>query len=295
MPLDAYALEVVQSQQIVLIIGLFLQGIFFSPFLVNYLKSVWLLSSLRVSVLFALHVNVGNALQLYRSDPEDGIDPFSDSTADTYTMIQFLTYFVQVIIGDAFMLYRLYVVWEKRWKAVTASTLIFVGNTLAVIVVIGLIPRGAKFVGLYFFPLSFIFNAITTGLITYRLLSATGGRFIHAHFSRRSRVSVNAIRYRRAFTIIIESAAIYSFASLGPFISFFTSPNTGYQVIACVMSPIIGLTFSLIVVRMAEGFVEKTSTYHEEMRSPIALRTYGGTSDAEDGLPPVNSKISGSQ
>ena len=72
-----------------------------------------------------------------------------------------------------------------------------------------------------------------------KLLNSGGDRFVHAHWTWSRRASFNFVRYQRVFEAVIESAAIYSFASLALLITSFVSPNIGYTVCFYLFSPLI--------------------------------------------------------
>ena len=107
-----------------------------------------------------------------------------------------------------------------------------------------------------------------------RLLhTGADARLAPAHWSWRRRASHALVRYRRVVEAIIESAAVYSFASIALLITFFVSPNVGYSVLFCIISPLVvctscslllccidltvrcrqGIVFSLIVVHIARN------------------------------------------
>ncbi len=64
----------------------------------------------------------------------------------------------------------------------------------------------------------------------WRLLQAD--KVLHADWRFRSRAWFNLVRYRRVVEAIVQSAAIYSTASIALVVTSFLSPNIGY--VACL-------------------------------------------------------------
>ncbi len=62
--------------------------------------------------------------------------------------------------------------------------------------------------------------------------SLQADKVLHADWRFRSRVLFNLVRYRRVVEAIVQSAAIYSTASIALVVTSFLSPNIGY--VACL-------------------------------------------------------------
>ncbi|KAJ2981886.1 hypothetical protein NUW54_g10817 [Trametes sanguinea] len=60
------------------------------------------------------------------------------------------------------------------------------------------------------------------------------------------------LKYRKVVEAILQSAAIYSAASIVLVITYFTSPTVGYNLCVGVFPSLIGLVFSFIVLRLAK-------------------------------------------
>ena len=67
----------------------------------------------------------------------------------------------------------------------------------------------------------------------------SAGAMTHAHWNLRERVTFNIVRYRRVVEAIIESAAVYSFASGCLAVTILSSPDVGYTILSSMFSPII--------------------------------------------------------
>ncbi|KAJ8456510.1 hypothetical protein ONZ51_g12083 [Trametes cubensis] len=140
------------------------------------------------------------------SDFDDG-DPLSAAIFTAKVAI----YVTQTLIGDAFMIYRLYVIWGGRKKILIFPALLFLGSL---------------------------------ALVMWRILRS--GRDATAPPAFLKRMSMT----RKAAEAIVQSAAIYSIASIALVITYLLSPNMGWSACLNVFPPLIGLVFSFIVKRI---------------------------------------------
>ena len=70
------------------------------------------------------------------------------------------------------------------------------------------------------------------------------GPLVQSHWTNTTRAMFNLTRYRRIVEAVIESAAIYSLASISLVVTIFVSPNIGYAACMYVFPPLI-VCFSL--------------------------------------------------
>lgn len=115
------------------------------------------------------------------------------------------------------------------------------------------------FMNLVFFSFSFFTNTLSSGefvnlcavgpieayklhlreaLLVWRVLRSKGPE-VDDSWKWHSRAIFNFVRYRRVFEAIIQSAAIYSTASLSLLITTFVSPNIGLYACLCAFPPLI--------------------------------------------------------
>ena len=73
--------------------------------------------------------------------------------------------------------------------------------------------------------------------IMYRVLRSS--HQVQAHWKWHSRTWFNLLNYRRVIQALIQSAAMYSLASISLIITFFLSPNIGYSACLAAFSPYI--------------------------------------------------------
>lgn len=67
----------------------------------------------------------------------------------------------------------------------------------------------------------------------------SGGSLTQEHWKWGSRAIFNFVRYRRVFGAIIQSAAIYSVASISLLVTVFVSPNIAYPTCLDAFPPLI--------------------------------------------------------
>ncbi|KAH9903272.1 hypothetical protein C8Q73DRAFT_45687 [Cubamyces lactineus] len=173
----------------------------------------------------------------FPSEPYNG-----NSLIAAIFIAKFAIFVTQTLIGDAFMLYRLYVIWDGRKKVLAAPALLF------------LVSLGTGYGSVYlhlelpmiFSAFSFFNNVLFTVLVMWRILCPKRWAAVPSYArSRRFYVA------RKATEAIVQSAAIYSVASAALVISFFLSSNVGWTACLNVFPPLIGLVFSFIVKRIA--------------------------------------------
>ncbi|TBU24175.1 hypothetical protein BD311DRAFT_766967 [Dichomitus squalens] len=201
--------------------------------------------------------------------PSDGdmIDAMfqNDPISSPVGLAQFYMYVTQTVIGDIFMVHRLFVVWDIKniWgKSIPIAMLV-------VDVACGyLLPR----IPIAFFGVSFLSNALASALIMWRILNTKGAQ-TQDHWEWHSRAMFNLVRYRRAFEAIIQSAAIYSMASISLLVTFFLGTEVSFVTCMNVFPPLIGFVFSLIILQMArKSVIEGPSQGRFSAAEIVALR-----------------------
>ncbi|KAM5539319.1 hypothetical protein V8D89_007010 [Ganoderma adspersum] len=165
---------------------------------------------------------------------------------------RFYLYVTQTLIGNAFIIYRLFIVWEGQWVVIIGPAL------LSVIDAVGGYGSSMSGVGrtvmpLLFFIFSFLTNTTSSALIMWRVLRTYHRDDACDDGDWKTRARLNLVRYRPVFGAILQSAAVYSTASLVLLVTYLTSPNVAYYTSLSIFSPLMGLVFSLIVLRTGRG------------------------------------------
>ncbi|KAI0691713.1 hypothetical protein C8Q76DRAFT_257981 [Earliella scabrosa] len=276
------------------LVALFVESLLFGVFAVLYAICTWLLvfrdtrgargrclrdivlfvASTLMFVLTLIHVALDVHIVLRAFVANGGDLRKMSSTIEVFNGLsnaagaaKFGIYVTQVLLGDGFMIYRAFIVWDRRPR-VTVSPLIL----LTVEVLLGYYitfagtaspanrPEASTLTALVnaFFLLSVATNLISTGLIMVPILRSDYEvqGYLADHSQGRS------VKWR-VFESILQSAAIYSIASISLAITSFVSPTVGFPACHSVFPSVIvsaaclpssppndGIVFLLIVARI---------------------------------------------
>ncbi|KAI0669072.1 hypothetical protein C8Q78DRAFT_227947 [Trametes maxima] len=264
-----------RSTVISCVLALFIESVLFGVFAVAYGISTWILLYKRSpqgllsrdAILFfattlmftlaATHLafDVYIATKTFLATGDDFMamsnvyETLNDWPTNPFGAAKFAFYVTQTLIGDGFMIYRAYIVWDRRWLLIVPPAIL-----LLVEVVLGYITASlgtlhvsdaqAKNCVDIWCILSVVLNILCSGLIMQRILWP----------ENRVRVCNTATKYksvrRRVVESVIQSAAIYSFASISFGVTSYLSPKIGFPVCHSLFPPVIGLVFLLIVIRI---------------------------------------------
>ncbi|KAJ7176264.1 hypothetical protein C8R43DRAFT_975314 [Mycena crocata] len=175
-------------------------------------------------------------------------------------------WFFVTTVGDAFIIFRTYVIWNHNWLVIIIPTLVCLADFASSIWVIVALAqfdptKQSVFQNIVitsmntFLALTLVTNLICTGLIAFRIF------YLHnkvaglvSPFSGRSEPL-------RIVSIIVESAAIYTLLLIGSLISNRLNTYINYIFFNCT-PPTIGLVFSYIIIRVSRGtsYGETTGT-----------------------------------
>ncbi|CDO76598.1 hypothetical protein BN946_scf184868.g12 [Trametes cinnabarina] len=199
---------------------------------------------------------------------------------------KFAFYVTQTLIGDGFMIYRAYIVWDRMWIVpLVPSVLLLVELVLGYVTAgmrsLNATPAQAKACVDIWCILSVVLNVLCSGLIMKRILWPVNR--VRACTTTKTK----SVR-RRVVESVIQSAAIYSVASISFGITSFLSPNIGFPVCHSLFPPVIvsplypiscsrdtdkrlrsllqGLVFLLIVIRINRNASTGDSTTSDTMR-----------------------------
>ncbi|KAI0691734.1 hypothetical protein C8Q76DRAFT_803246 [Earliella scabrosa] len=149
---------------------------------------------------------------------------------------QYYAYVTQTLIGNALMVHRIADIWNGR------KSVIFAPMILSALAAISGYLVG--YIRVIFFIFSFAENMASTIIILWGSLPMA-----HQEASSSSRSATNVLR--SVFDALMQSAAIYSVATVSLVVTWFVSPNVGQPICAAVLIQLIGIVFSNIVVRLA--------------------------------------------
>ncbi|THG98240.1 hypothetical protein EW145_g7459 [Phellinidium pouzarii] len=183
-------------------------------------------------------------------------------------------YVAQTTIGDGFLIYRLYIVWAREKRLLPLLLIFLMGSSvpwihsltsllvacgIAALVYAGRVSPSTPIFAtaikhwiVSFFSLTLFTNVLCTALISFKIWWSERQLASFAHFSN---------NFKPVMIIVIESGAVYSaalFALLGTYIS----GTWAYYFVLDSMPQIIGIVFSLIIVRMGLKLSSSENSQH---------------------------------
>ncbi|KAJ8596858.1 hypothetical protein M405DRAFT_877322 [Rhizopogon salebrosus TDB-379] len=176
-------------------------------------------------------------------------------TWDTWKNIVKSSLYVAVtLVSDAFILYRSFIVWGRNYFIATLPFLLFIADiaigifwvyTLSLVLPNENVFVDALFVRVTtFYSITLSMNVICTLLIAIKILRI---QRVVAPFSKANKDQVS-----RLVPIMVESGAAYS-AMLVVMITTYTSASPAMFIFLNSMSPIVGIVFSSVIVRVGLG------------------------------------------
>ncbi|KAI0820484.1 hypothetical protein BC628DRAFT_845695 [Trametes gibbosa] len=210
------------------------------------------------TIMFLLtlsHIILSVVVTQYRT-----LDAISDGLYNASNMTsrigaaRFCIYVTQTLICDAFMIYRAFVIWERQWTITVLPTILLLLD--AVSGYISTTSAGDDLSLMIIFPCtSFLTNSVSTALIMWRVLSGADGL-------QRTRFTM----YRKVLGAIVQSAAVYSTASITLLVVVIVSPESAYATCLTFFSPFIGLIFSSVILRLAQRSAARSAPSGSESR-----------------------------
>ncbi|KAE9411495.1 hypothetical protein BT96DRAFT_983229 [Gymnopus androsaceus JB14] len=157
------------------------------------------------------------------------------------------------------LLVRCYIVWGRQLSIVAFPILLLLGSTVCGIGILYSFAHigDAEVFALQlqdwivsFFSLTLSTNIICTALVAYRIW-----------YVNRSVISFSNHSWSPVMLLVVESGAIYSVTLLSLLILYKTESWFQYVLLDAI-SPIVGLVFSMIIVRIGLGLVAPTGETH---------------------------------
>ncbi|EMD32281.1 hypothetical protein CERSUDRAFT_118980 [Gelatoporia subvermispora B] len=177
--------------------------------------------------------------------------------ASWINIVKNINQFVQPLIGDAILIYRCWVVYERRWIAVALSVLLWVGSCVVstIFMVLAADVKSSSGVNASSltpwvaasFSLTVVLNVITTSLITLRIWSVS--RDIRPYI-----VGHNRITY--FVRIIVESGLLYTTTAVIMLATSVAKTNADY-IPGDVLVQMTGIAFNLIIIRFDHNLADR--------------------------------------
>lgn len=279
--------------------ALWVESLAFGSFTVLYAIAIWILlykerkrgSSTPNKRLFAtstvmwllavahLVIDVQRADQAFvvHGNKENGSRDFFNTLSNPTYVVKDVIYVSQTLIGDAFVTYRLFMVWNRSWPIIAFPIVLLLGAAVAgygACVEIGLVEGlGVVFAsniapwGKSFFVISLTTNVFTTFGIAGRLV----------WLSRRMKsYRTNGLSHWDVVETLVQSAAVYS-ATLASLLGTYLAGSNAQYICLDLLTPIIGVVFTLIIIRVGLGDTMSEVSGGRTRTSEFHGQTIGGT------------------
>ncbi|KAF9477272.1 hypothetical protein BDN70DRAFT_862090 [Pholiota conissans] len=257
----------------------------------NSLNKPLLFASVSMFILGTTHVGVDLRRTmdafLQSSDPLT----FLGRVNEPIYVAKSTAYAIQTLVGDAFILYRVYLVWNGDRKVVFPILICFIASIGVGIGALQAFARASPDAPVFisdlqnwivsFFALTLTTNFTSTSesLIAFRIW------WVH----RRTRGILGSRRtILPAMVVIIESGAIYS-ACLVILLSLYLSGSFAQYIVLDAVTQVIGVVFSLVIVRVAlgissEGSKTQTKLTTFRVAAELGVKTTDNSDDTGDTL-----------
>jgi len=253
------------------LVSIFIQTLLYGAYTVVFVLTCWVLVSKRPSgqrmnmpmmfisltmfLLATMHIGVNytriiKAFIIFKDAP-GGPGSFFNRLSEFTQIFGSTIYVAQTLVGDSVVLFRCYLVWGSRYKIIAFPSLLLVGSTVSGIGILysfaRVVPEAEIFVVelqnwiLSFFSMTLATNIICTGLVAYRIW-----------YINRQSISFSEHSLRPIMLLVIESGAIYS-ATLTALLILYKTESWFQYVLLDAISPIVGLVFSMVIVRIGLG------------------------------------------
>jgi len=208
-----------------------------------------------VTTHFVLEVKLSCDALVYSGGGQAALDAY-ETLGNPVNLAQIAAMFISLAVCDAFLIYRLWVVWARGIRVTFFPSLTFVASVACCVVTVWKLSylKAASDIGLFTsmvgpwisadVVLTLLTNCYCSGLIAWKLWRMRN----FVHFRRSGQLSVSWY-----LGMLIEAAALY----VGIIILYFVVHLSGSPVqffIQDAISPLSGITFMLINVRVGMGY-----------------------------------------
>ncbi|KAJ7598601.1 hypothetical protein C8J56DRAFT_169818 [Mycena floridula] len=283
------------------LVSIFIQTLLYGAYTVVFALTFWVLVykrpnreplnksmlgfSVTMFVLATMHIAVNysrilKAFVVYQDEP-GGPASFFNQLSETTQILGSAIYVVQTLVGDSVVLYRCYLVWGRRLSIIAFPFLLLLGSTACGIGILYsfavVVPEAEIFVVqlqdwiVSFFSLTLATNIICTSLVAFRIW----------HVNRQVMSFVNH-NFMPIILLVVESGAIYS-ATLLTLLILYKCESWFQYVLLDAVSPIVGLVFSMIIVRIGLGLTSIDGETRDTMASSRVSPYHGSSDDDKAG------------
>ncbi|KAJ3721326.1 hypothetical protein DFJ43DRAFT_1094643 [Lentinula guzmanii] len=302
------------------LLGLFLASVFWGMFLITFIQCIryllwdsrgvlkpaatvnWPLFVVAALLAFLSTFDVALGLMhnieafIFYTGPAWGSAARFTGLTDWVNILKTCNVVFGKLISDGVLVYRCWVVYNKRWLVVAFPLLLWLGYLgLAIFVVYveasadnphvlltgpGLSDLTPSITSGW--TLSLVNNIIATGLIVYRIWRVDKESSMYAMQSNSSR----RLNCKNVTRVIIESGFLYTTIALITFITFLTGSNSFYAASDAELQ-ILSIAFNLIIIRISTRPEENHSvqTSKPNHHPSFPLRTFTSVMDSTSPAP----------
>ncbi|KAJ7508274.1 hypothetical protein B0H11DRAFT_1964131 [Mycena galericulata] len=269
------------------LVSLFVESILYGLFILLFLLSISILlgkkgmrinkpmvsASIMMFILSTIHIGI---------DLRRAMDAFLDgkSIAAVNTasyIVKSTAYYLQTVTGDGFMLFRVYLVWNADNRICLPIFVCFITSVAMGIVTIHEFAQVSSSDPVFVKPHNWIVSFFSLTLFTnFSCTLLIAGRIWW--INRQACSAADAFSGRKlgpTIIIIIESGAIYS-ACLIILLSLYVSGNYAQYIFLDGVVQVVGVVFSLIIVRVGLGLTSDATT--RTRTRPFQVATVNATS-----------------
>jgi len=249
--------------------ALFLEALLYGAFVILYILAMWAVYlksrqekkinyplpvvSSTMFILATMHLGIDLKRAIlafidFRNAPGGPNSILGDVSNFVY-IFKSSVYVFQTTLGDGFVIYRLFIVWAGDYRIIIFPVLMLLGGVAAGIGACFSFSIAAASGSIFkitlghwivsYFSITIALNVLCTALIAWKIWSIN-------HQSARAG-DLNSV-----IVIIVESGAIYS-ATLLTLLILYELGNFGQYLVLDAVNPIIGITFTLIIIRVSLG------------------------------------------
>ncbi|THU89263.1 hypothetical protein K435DRAFT_678344, partial [Dendrothele bispora CBS 962.96] len=275
------------------LVSIFIQTLLYGAYVVVFGLTVWILAFKRLQkesinkpmlfiaiimfVLATMHIGVNytriiRAFITFKDEPGDPPAYFNQLSEFTQIFGSAI-YVAQTLVGDSVVLYRCYLVWNHNKLVVVFPLFLLFGSTACGVGILysfaKVVPQAEIFVDelqhwiVSFFSLTLATNLICTALVAYRIW------YIN-HLA--STFSLGSGGLYPIMLMVIESGMVYSL-TLTALLVLYKTQSWFQYVLLDAISPIVGLVFSMIIVRIGLGITSPNGETRATTTEPTMVFT----------------------
>ncbi|KDR71433.1 hypothetical protein GALMADRAFT_143710 [Galerina marginata CBS 339.88] len=218
---------------------------------------------------------------------------FLDLTQPIYAA-SITIYFTMILVGDFIVIYRCYVVWNKNFWIILIPMLCSLGSGACAYQTIWAIRhlteklsfiRLEESMGFAVFGLSFSANAISTGLLSYKIWTAD------RNLRKTLPISSTGRRLTPVLRIVLESGIVNTLYLLA-YTIILDNGTDGIAIMSNLATPLIGIIFTTVIIRAAlsaeaESSAEKSTRISGGGLAFASTKSQSQNGNTLNGLEPV--------